>query len=157
MVFNTSIGMVGVVIGLALWMSVLSALLIRTISHYNRLTKGITKRGLQEILEAVVSELGVIKRRTSDVERIVQTLVVQGETHYQRIGVIRFNPFADTGGAQSFTIALLDAKNNGIVMTSLYGRSGNRWYVKEVAQGKGKDVEVSREEQAAIEKAKKSL
>lgn len=149
--------MVGILIGLALWLGIISALLIRTISHYNRLTKGITKRGLQEILEAVVSELGAIKRRTSDVERIVGTLVIQGETHYQRIGVVRFNPFADTGGAQSFTVALLDTKSNGIVMTSLYGRSGNRWYVKEVTQGIGKDIELSKEEQSAIEKAKKVL
>lgn len=140
-----------------IWLGLISALLFRTISHYNRLTRGVTKHGLQEILETLVSELGGIKRRTSDVERVVRTLVSEGEMHYQHIGVVRFNPFADTGGAQSFTIALLDAKSNGIVMTSLYGRSGNRWYVKEVALGKGKDVELSKEEHTAIEKAKKSL
>lgn len=142
MVFNTSIGMVGAFIGLALWLSVISALLIRTISHYNRLTKGISKRGLQEILEAIVTKLQSQQ---------------EGRSHIQKIGIVRFNPFADTGGAQSFTVALLDFENNGIIMTSLYGRSGNRWYVKEVTQGIGKDVELSKEEQTAIEKAKKAL
>ena len=153
MVFNSTVVMVVVSLGFVLWLGIISALLIRTISHYNRLTRGITKRGLTEVLEAVASELASIKRRTSDVEETVRTLVREGGSHYKRIGVIRFNPFADTGGAQSFTIALLDSHSSGIVMTSLYGRSGNRWYVKEVIQGKGKDLELSKEEEAAIKKA----
>lgn len=123
---------------LSVWLVIISALLVRTVSHYNRLTKGITKRGLQEILEAIVAKLQSQQ---------------EGRSHIQKIGIVRFNPFADTGGAQSFSIALLDFENNGIVMTSLYARNGNRWYVKEVRLGKGKDVELSREETSAIEKA----
>jgi hypothetical protein len=51
-------------------------------------------------------------------------------------------------------MALLDGADNGVVMTSLYGRNGNRWYVKEIHSGKGKNLELSKEEETAIKQAK---
>lgn len=155
--FNNTVLVIYILIGFAVWLGLVSVLLIRTISHYNRITKGRTGSGLTDILEAIVKELNSIKGRTGEVERVVATLTHEGLSHYQRIGIVRFNPFADTGGAQSFTIAILDQNQNGIVMTSLYARAGNRWYVKEIMEGKAKDLELSKEEQSAIEKAKQNV
>lgn len=76
-----------------------------------------------------------------------------GLGHLQRIGIVRYNPFSDTGGAQSFSLALLDAAGTGIVITSLFARTGNRWYVKEITGGKGKGIDLSKEEEVAIRKA----
>ncbi len=154
MVFNSSSLIIGIFIGLIVWLGIISVLLIRTISHYNRLTKGITQAGLTEVLQAIVDLLHTLQGRTAETEKKLTVLGKEGRVHFQRIGVVRFNPFADTGGAQSFTIALLNQDNSGIVMTSLYARAGNRWYVKEIAAGKGKGMELSKEESAAIEKAK---
>lgn len=154
MVFNSAI-IVGVsLVGIVVWLTIVTALVIRAVSHYNRLSRGITKAGLQEVLDAILRTLGTVRAKTENLEKIVGNLGTDGELHIQRIGIVRFNPFADTGGAQSFTIALLDKKNSGIVMTSLYGRSGNRWYVKEIISGSGKDIALSKEEESAIEKAK---
>lgn len=154
MVFNSTLLVVGIAIGFLVWLGIISALLIRMISHYNRLSKGITKPGLLEALEAVLSSLQDVKSRTSALEKATQALENDGSLHVQRIGIVRFNPFADTGGAQSFSIALLNGRNSGVILTSLYARSGNRWYVKDIIAGKGKDVALSKEEEAAIEKAK---
>lgn len=84
----------------------------------------------------------------------ITKLEEEEKTHFQKIGIVRFNPFSDTGGSQSFTMALLDKEDNGVVMTSLYARTGNRWYIKSIKDGSGKDVELSREEKAAIKQAK---
>lgn len=154
MVFNNTFFLAGIIAGLILWLVLLSALLVRTISHYNRVTRGVAKAGLQDILESIVTRLRRIENRTVQNEKEIAGLVMDAQYHFQRIALVRFNPFADTGGAQSFVIALLDGKNNGIVMTSLYARTGNRWYVKEVIEGRGKELDLSKEERAAIAQAK---
>lgn len=154
MVFNSTLLVVGIAIGFLVWLGIISALLIRMISHYNRLSKGVTKTGLMDALESVLGSVADLKSRSEVLEKATQSLGADGSLHVQRIGIVRFNPFADTGGAQSFSIALLNGRNSGVIMTSLYARAGNRWYVKEIVAGKGKDVALSKEEEAAIDKAK---
>ncbi|MEK7080342.1 MAG: DUF4446 family protein, partial [Patescibacteria group bacterium] len=70
----------------------------------------------------------------------------------QKTAVVRFNPFNQMGGNQSFAIALLDAKNNGFVLSSLFVKDGNRVYAKFINNGKS-DHPLSKEEIEAIEKA----
>ncbi len=53
----------------------------------------------------------------------------------QKVGFLRFNPFQDTGGDNSFIIALLDAEDNGFILSSLYMREGTRLYAKAVERG----------------------
>ena len=140
--------------GLITWLGIISALLIRVISHYNKLSHGVTKTGLLDALDGIFGTVNNLQGRVKELEQKTASLTVDGELHVQKIGIVRFNPFADTGGAQSFSIALLDAQGSGIVMTSLYARAGNRWYVKEVVKGRGREMELSKEEESVIEKAK---
>lgn len=137
------------------WVISLTVLLLRMIGHYNKLGQYGGGAGLKEVLEHILRKQSEAHTSLQKLENSVIALARDGELHVQRIGLVRFNPFADTGGAQSFTMAILDRNNSGVVMTSLYGRTGNRWYVKEVAFGKGKEVELSKEEESAIKNAKK--
>lgn len=70
----------------------------------------------------------------------------------QKIGLIRFNPFDDTGGDQSFCLAALDSKNNGFILSSIHARTGTRIYTKEVRSGISKH-HLSSEEASALKKA----
>ena len=70
-----------------------------------------------------------------------------------KVAVVRFNPFNDTGGDQSFVIALLDARDNGLVLSSLFAREGTRIYTKPVQAGQSK-YPLSEEEMEAIKRAK---
>ena len=65
---------------------------------------------------------------------------------------MRFNPFADTGGDQSFAIALLDAEGNGVVLSSLHSRTDTRIFAKQVQGGRSRH-QLSDEEQDAIRRA----
>ena len=71
---------------------------------------------------------------------------------FQRVGLVRFNPFEDTGGNQSFALALLDAEGNGWVLSSLHARTGTRVYAKAIRGGRS-DGALSDEESAAIKQA----
>ena len=141
------------VAGGIIWMAIVTILLARMIRHYNRLTSGITKTGLREVLESMIGSDNNLKKRVGDIESAIHRVDKEGTLHIQRLGIVRFNPFSDTGGSQSFSLAFLDAQDNGIVITSLYARTGNRWYVKEIQTGKGRDLELSKEEEMAIRKA----
>ena len=63
--------------------------------------------------------------------------ILEGRTRrsLQHIGLVRFNPFEDTGSDQSFAIALLDDQRDGVVLSSLHSRDNTRLYAKPVADG----------------------
>lgn len=69
-----------------------------------------------------------------------------------RIGIVRFNPFQDSGGDQSFSIAWLDDEANGVVLSSLHHREGTRVYAKPIEGGQS-SYTLSNEEQAALKQA----
>jgi len=77
------------------------------------------------------------------------TLEREGRKALQRLGIVRYNPFEDTGGNQSFVLALLDADGDGIVLTSLHTRQATRLYAKPVRGGKS-DASLSEEEVEAL-------
>jgi hypothetical protein len=67
-----------------------------------------------------------------------------------KIGMIRFNPFNDVGGDQSFSLALLNGKNNGVVISTLYSREGTRIYAKSVVAAASEKYPLTEEEKQAI-------
>lgn len=78
------------------------------------------------------------------------------KSHLQKMGFVRFNPFNDTGGDQSFCLAILDGHDTGIVISSLHSREQTRIYAKRIVAGKTEGVELSREEAEALNRALKS-
>ncbi len=70
----------------------------------------------------------------------------------QKIGIVRFNPFSEVGSDQSFSIAILDGNNDGLVISSLFSRNDNRVYGKPVKAGTS-EYQLSEEEKTAIKKA----
>jgi len=97
-------------------------------------------------LKEVLKQFEELKKR---VEKISQS----SKASVQKVGIVRYNPFSNVGGDQSFSIALLDGNNNGIVITSLFSRDGNRVYGKSIENSDSK-YSLSKEEKQAIEKAK---
>lgn len=154
MVGSNSFLIIGIFVGCLIWLSMLTFLLVRMVSHYNKLGEGSSKTGLRDIMHDILDTQHGLTKKTIELDKVARALAIQGQRHIQRIGIVRFNPFADTGGAQSFTIAFLDGDDNGIIMTSLYARAGNRWYVKDIVAGKGKEHELSKEELEVIREAK---
>ena len=71
----------------------------------------------------------------------------------EKVGVVRFNPYRDTGGDYSFTVALLDENGTGLLLTGLYHRDQTRVYTKQV-RGWTSDQELMDEERDAIERAR---
>lgn len=154
MVFNEATVFIALLIVSLVWLAILTLVVAKITRHYNRLTGGVSKISLTQTLETILRLQEGLKKQVSDLESLTGQMREAEMLHLQRVGIVRFNPFSDTGGSQSFTLALLDGSDNGIVMTSLYARSGNRWYIKHIRNGKGVDLELSKEEEMAIKTAR---
>ena len=157
MVFNIGpVALTVVVFFLFLWLSGVTYLLLRALANYNRLTQGVSEKTLSEILNNFLQEDKLTREEVVKVLSEIKKIRDQSKRFIQKVGLIRFNPFSDTGGDQSFSLALLDGNDNGIIITSLYARTGIRWYRKTVKNGKGQEHELSSEEKEALKKAKKA-
>ena len=152
-----------VVSGLILLIFILAAFYINLLLKVNKLQRlyrqmmqGATGTSLEEMLLTHVRE---VKGTVAAVERLqseMGRLEVALRSCLQKAGLVRFNAFEDTGSDLSFSLALLDGHNNGIVMSSLYGRNESRMYAKPVVNLQSTYV-LSMEEQKAIQLAKAAV
>lgn len=113
------------------------------------LTRGAEGRSLEAILDAHLDKVFAVSRELDELAARSAVLEATQRRAFQRIGLVRFNPFEDTGGNQSFALALLDAHNDGFVVSSLHARSGTRVYGKVVVAGRS-DTSLSAEETEAL-------
>ncbi|MCD6402542.1 DUF4446 family protein [bacterium] len=105
-------------------------------------------------LKEVISTLSDLSKKVDLLSKDLKDLEKENTFHFQKFGIVRFNPFSDVGGNQSFSIALLDANDNGIVITSLYDREKCRLFAKPIKKGESK-FPLSKEEKEVIKLARK--
>jgi hypothetical protein len=146
---------------LALSGTVLGALIIfininfklsRILKKYNTLMKGVEGENLERMLLDQIKQVDNVTIKVDNLNDQYRTLKNASELCLQRIGMIRFNAFKDTGSDLSFSVAILDANNDGVVISSIFGRDESRVYGKPVQKGKSQ-YSLSDEEQAALQMA----
>ena len=108
--------------------------------------------GIDEILDRQLKSVESLSGRVDALNKLHHELEHLSQRTIQKVAVIRYNPFSDTGGDQSFAIALLDSLGNGVVVSSLHSRTDTRVFAKPVQSGRSK-FQLSDEEQDAIRKA----
>jgi hypothetical protein len=127
-----------------------SVRLRRALRAYRSLVSDGTSGGsLSDVLERHVVRVEEVRNRLGQLEGQNARLTERSATSIQHIGLVRFNPFEDTGSDQSFAIALLDDRRDGIVISSLHGRSNTRVFAKPVEGGASSHT-LSDEETQAI-------
>jgi hypothetical protein len=151
---SQSIGAIAIVLGFAV-IVLLGAVVVlaRRISGLDArlatLTLGGDGSSLESAFQGHVASVGDVARRVDELATRTTTLEGLQRRAVQRVGLVRFNPFDDTGGNQSFALALLDEAGDGVVMSSLHSRTGTRVYAKAVAGGTS-EAALSDEEAEAL-------
>ncbi|NOZ28495.1 MAG: DUF4446 family protein [Chloroflexi bacterium] len=120
--------------------------------RYDALVEGTEGGSLEEVLNQHLESVRSAVASAAEAEAMVRRLAEEGRTHLQYCGIVRFNPFSNTGGDQSFCIALADAMGRGVVITSLHAREGTRVYAKPLT-GWESPYPLTDEERAAIQQA----
>lgn len=142
-------------LALAASFSTVAILLTWFLARLNRKWNRVFGKGAKDAagaLPEVLQRLMRTEQHLGGLEPRVRVLEQIGAIAVQKVGFMRFNPFEDTGGDQSFAVALLDRGNNGVVISSLYTREGVRIYAKEIQGGNSKHP-LSDEEKAVLAQA----
>jgi hypothetical protein len=116
------------------------------------LTRGAEGRSLEAVLDAHLDKVFAVARELDELSARSAVLEANGRRSVQRVGLVRFNPFEETGGNQSFALAMTDANGDGFVISSLHARAGTRLYAKSIAAGRS-DAALSAEEAEALRMA----
>ena len=144
--------LVAAVVVLAIWVALLQRSEAMLRRRLRRVMPQGQSGGIDEILDRQLQRIDGLTERLDALNKLHHELEALTERTIQKVGVIRYNPFSDTGGDQSFAIALLDAFGNGVVVSSLHSRTDTRVFAKPVQGGRSK-YQLSDEEQDAIKKA----
>lgn len=107
-------------------------------------------------LEGVISEARkrIVRneKEIKDIKKFTLYLENMGLSGIQKVSAVRFNPFQDTGGNQSFCICLLDGRDTGVIISSLFTRDGNRVFAKPIKEGES-EFPLTKEEQKSLAQA----
>lgn len=132
---------------------VLAIVQARRIGRLRRRLDGITRGSdgadLGAVLDAHLDKVYAVARELDELSARSAMLEAAGRRAIQRVGLVRFNPFEDTGGNQSFALALTDASGTGFIVSSLHSRTGTRVYAKAVSEGRSEGA-LSAEETEAL-------
>lgn len=116
-----------------------------------------TSTDKRSIMQAMNEYADLIQKHSDQISHLSTSssqLKLIAERSHTRVGFVRFNPFSDTGGDQSFCLAVLDFEGTGWVLSSIHARTGNRVYAKQLVHGKSSHT-LSEEEATAVTKALK--
>jgi hypothetical protein len=151
--FNQNIiFIIAAILILIVWNIFLQILILKIRKKIRIFLKGRKVKDLEEVVSEQLKRIRDIEGDIKDLSKWNENLQNLCDISITKIGVVRFNPFKDTGGDQSFVIALLDSNNSGLVLSSLYTREGNRVYAKPIEKGKS-IYHLSKEEETAINNA----
>ncbi len=131
-------------------------LLVKLFSINKKYKTFINKLGngnnIEEDLENYMYRVERVEKQHAEIRGLINTIDTNMANCIQKIGIVRYNAFKDTGSDLSFALAMLDEKNNGVVLNGIYSREMSNIYAKPVENGKS-TYTISEEEQQAIQKA----
>ena len=107
---------------------------------------------IEEDLETYMYRVEKVEKQNAEITNYVKTLDEDLTRCIQKVGIVRYNAFKDTGSDLSFTLALLDEHNDGVVLNGIYSREMSNIYAKPVKNGES-SYTMSEEEKMAVQKA----
>lgn len=154
---NWDMGIVFLVIaGLLFILSVACIVLIIELSklkkRYDRFSGGRDAKSLEKEIGGIFIENAALKDQAERNKRDIKNLYRKMETTFQKIGLVKYDAFPQMGGKLSFSLALLDEKDNGFILNSVHGSDGCYTYSKEIKSGRC-DLTLGEEEQKALSMA----
>lgn len=145
-----------VLIVLSIWLIALTSFLFYIFKFFKDLSKGVEKENLIKVLDKVLREQKITSDKIEEINKEIFRIRNDSQSYLQKVGILRFNPFEELGGDHSFSLAILDAKDSGFIITGLHTRERTRVYVKNVKKGKP-EVELSLEEKKSLSLAQRTI
>lgn len=137
-----------------IYILILNTKFIKINSKYKKVIKSLNKGDIFDAVSEISKENEGIKEDLKKIQINYNMLEKEVKTSIKKVGIVRYNAFSDVGSDLSFSIALLDSNDNGIIITGIYGRNDTATFAKPIEKSQSK-YPLSAEEIQAIERAKK--
>ena len=123
---------------------------------YKKFMGGKDSRSFEELLGKIVEDNRTILELSDDNRREIRNINKELENSFNKVGIIKYDAFKQMGGMLSFSIALLNEKDNGFILNSVHSTEGCYTYIKEVTAGIC-EMDLSNEEKEALSRAVKNI
>ena len=119
---------------------------------YNSFMRGKYGKTLESSIQERFDELEKLQVMTEQNKKDILELSAKCKTHYQKVGIVRYDAFQEMGGDLSFALTMLDEENNGWILNVMHSRDACYNYIKEVIHGESY-IELAEEEIESLERA----
>ena len=144
-----------ILIFLLILIVVLIGLYVNVTMKYNRLKSSYTTfmrgkdgRTLEESMMSGFADVESVLKYTKQNRLDIQKINKRMEKSYQKLGIVKYDAFNEMGGKLSFSLALLDQKNDGFIINAVHSREGCYTYIKEIIDGNSVLVLAEEEKEA---------
>ena len=148
-----------IIIGLAALVVILMILMIVNVVQMSKLKKnykifmtGKNAKTLEDTLIKRLDQVDELMVASKANEKNIKALFQNMQLTYQKMGLVKYDAFHEMGGKLSFSLAMLDMKNNGFIISAMHTREGCYTYIKEIVDGNSIIV-LSEEDQEALNQA----
>lgn len=107
---------------------------------------------MEGFLNSILAKVENLNNREKEMEMIMKELLKKNSRSIRGVQAMRYNPFKDQGGNQSFSVAMVDEEENGVIFSSLYSRERNSFFLKPIINGTS-EHELTEEERMVLSKA----
>ncbi|WP_407397049.1 DUF4446 family protein [Anaerovibrio sp.] len=120
--------------------------------RYKKMMTGVDGANLERLIIGCVDDAKAVSEENQEIKRNIEDIRALLQQAITKVAVVRFRAFEDMGSDLSYAVAMLDSDNNGVVMSSIFGREDSRSYVKPITAGKS-TYQMTSEEEDALKQA----
>lgn len=146
------IGLLALVLLLIIFMIINVVQMHNLKKRYAIFMQGKNAKSLEETLVYRLEQVDELIENNATNERNIDTIFKRMKFDFQKYGLVKYDAFHEMGGKLSFSLAMLNEKNDGFVLNAVHSREGCYTYVKEIIGGNS-IISLAEEEQQALEQA----
>ena len=152
LVFYVTIALSVVSIILAVILTIVLCKLKTLKRRVDSLTRGKDTESLEDIIVSYLERVESLEEGEEITRAALNAIKDNLKITYQKTGLVKYDAFREMSGALSYSLALLDKENNGVLISSMYSREGCYTYAKVIIKGESK-INLSEEEAEALKQA----
>ena len=146
------IGLTICIIILVLLVMILFNSLSKLEKRYKKFMRGVDNKNIEQLVVGYLENVDKVKEDTEKMKSKIENMDSKVKSCIQKYSMIRYRAFEDVGSDLSFSVALLDGNNDGVLITGIYGRNESTTYAKPIDKGLSR-YDLSEEEQQVLENA----
>lgn len=144
------IGLVAAIIILLILLIVQIASLSKLKKRYNKFMRGKEVKSLEKEIIGLFEDNKFLKVAAEKNKKDISILYKKFESAFQKVGLVKYDAFNQMGGKLSFSLALLDENNNGVIINSVHSAEGCYCYSKDIKKGQC-NISLGAEEKQALD------